>query len=782
MRRGKLMSSLVAVVLLAGLWPLQPSEAQDCNNNGILDECDLSCGDAGGPCDLAGCGQSLDCNANGVPDECDLHTGTSPDCDHSGVPDECESQEDCNNNGVLDRCETGLELTFSSGIRSPFGYGRPQTLSLVGPPRAEGQVVIQIEASADLDSSSPPCQAEYVYVYLNDMYYLGSLFFSDGHLCPSTPDVGQVSISSSIFNSAIAGGRLDITLYATSSVDPYECGGSSYAAISVSYNTVGDCNGNGVLDECDIRDAVSPDLNENLIPDECEPDCNGNLSPDDYDISHGISQDCNSSLIPDECETDTDLDGTIDDCDNCPAIPNSDQLDSDGDHVGDICDNCPQEPNTDQCDLDGNGLGDACQGGVPIETALLFDGDTARAEVPDSNAYQVGDNDFTVELWLKAPGTGFLIDKRVDLGYGERGFFLEIIEDGTITFAAEVPEQAYAETEARSPVGVSYADDAWHHVAGVRQGGWIYLYVDGQLRAEAELPFSPMYLTAPGSLVLGCRHTYVKALSGVIDEVRLWSTARSQQEVSQYMHTSLEGDESNLIGYWRLYGYCSEQRVVDYSPIHNHGYLGADPNQADPFDPIWVLSDAPILPPADTDGDGVYDHLDNCPSQPNADQLNQDTDEPGDACDNCPTVTNPDQADLDADGFGDLCDPDMDNDGVLNDDDNCPASSNSDQVDDDSDGVGDACDQCADTPSGMVIDEMGCPLPVPGDLDGDYDVDQSDFGRLQACLTVPGAIQLEPACAGARLDADSDVDGDDVQRFIGCMTGPDTPGDAHCME
>jgi hypothetical protein len=32
-----------------------------------------------------------------------------------------------------------------------------------------------------------------------------------------------------------------------------------------------DCNGNGVLDECDIAAAVSPDLNTNAVPDECEP-------------------------------------------------------------------------------------------------------------------------------------------------------------------------------------------------------------------------------------------------------------------------------------------------------------------------------------------------------------------------------------------------------------------------------------------------------------------------------------------------------------------------------
>ena len=49
-----------------------PARAADCNSNGLLDECDISCGPPGGDCDTNGCGQSPDCNSNGIPDECDV--------------------------------------------------------------------------------------------------------------------------------------------------------------------------------------------------------------------------------------------------------------------------------------------------------------------------------------------------------------------------------------------------------------------------------------------------------------------------------------------------------------------------------------------------------------------------------------------------------------------------------------------------------------------------------------------------------------------------------------
>lgn len=68
----------------------------------------------------------------------------------------------------------------------------------------------------------------------------------------------------------------------------------------------------------------------------------------------------------------------------------------------------------------------------------------------------------------------------------------------------------------------------------------------------------------------------------------------------------------------------------------------------------------------------------------------------------------------------------------------------------------------------------------PGDLDQDGDVDQTDFGLFQACMSGPGFAQDNAACANAKLDGDNDVDGDDLKLFRKCMSGANVPADLEC--
>ena len=73
------------------------------------------------------------------------------------------------------------------------------------------------------------------------------------------------------------------------------------------------------------------------------------------------------------------------------------------------------------------------------------------------------------------------------------------------------------------------------------------------------------------------------------------------------------------------------------------------------------------------------------------------------------------------------------------------------------------------------------PPTYRGDFDGDGDIDQSDFGYLQACLSGDG-LSYRAGCGQADLDADNSVGPGDLRIFTTCMSGTDVTPLPACQE
>lgn len=105
--------------------------------------------------------------------------------------------------------------------------------------------------------------------------------------------------------------------------------------------------------------------------------------------------------------------------------------------------------------------------------------------------------------------------------------------------------------------------------------------------------------------------------------------------------------------------------------------------------PAFGLDETEPRPP-DTDGDGLSDLEDNCPTIPNGSQADGDGDGFGDACDFCPLVVDTVNHDEDGDRRGDSCDV-------------CPGIADFGD-DEDSNGVGDKCTVSPSNTSRLVFE------------------------------------------------------------------------------
>ncbi len=215
-------------------------EETDCNDDGIDDESQL---------------EGLDCNGNGRLDACDAAAGLL---------------EDCNGNGLGDECEKQLDVELSSGRRGPFGQPGAITWTIEKAVPALTPVYLSGQVRGDFSSVS-----EYVRVKIGTTL-IGTLTWAGSADC-SIQTFGDwedwLYIDPAIFNNAItSAGTVTITFTPSVAVDPNLCVAGSWIEASVDYlgTAPSDCNGNGILDTCEVADGITPDVNGNGRPDDCE--------------------------------------------------------------------------------------------------------------------------------------------------------------------------------------------------------------------------------------------------------------------------------------------------------------------------------------------------------------------------------------------------------------------------------------------------------------------------------------------------------------------------------
>ena len=135
-------------------------------------------------------------------------------------------------------------------------------------------------------------------------------------------------------------------------------------------------------------------------------------------------------------------------------------------------------------------------------------------------------SDFTLEAWVKTSYTGLqpilATNDTVAKTYSNTVLY---IKDGLSGYF-DVDINNGAGTSPPNVNGKKVNDGRWHHVAGVRNGGSISLYVDGRLDFQKSVTQNPL---ASSTYRIGQSHAG-SYFNGVIDEVRISNRARQPNE------------------------------------------------------------------------------------------------------------------------------------------------------------------------------------------------------------------------------------------------------------
>ncbi len=182
--------------------------------------------------------------------------------------------------------------------------------------------------------------------------------------------------------------------------------------------------------------------------------------------------------------------------------------------------------------------------------SLYFDGQNDNVIITKNESLQAT-NAITIEAWINAETwqsslfKGSVVSNSNNIG-ADNGFDLRAGENGKAEFNLSVDGSwAFAtSTEIMEA-------DTWYHLAGVYDGTYLRLYINGIERAKTDV--SGEIGTFRGNFLVGaCPGWTGRFFNGKIDEVRLWNTARTTDEIRTAINTELSGTEAGLIGYWKF--------------------------------------------------------------------------------------------------------------------------------------------------------------------------------------------------------------------------------------
>ncbi|MFP4101332.1 LamG domain-containing protein, partial [Coleofasciculus sp.] len=189
--------------------------------------------------------------------------------------------------------------------------------------------------------------------------------------------------------------------------------------------------------------------------------------------------------------------------------------------------------------------------------APFFDGTTGYVEIPDSDFIDFGtDEDFTITAWIKASpeqldteaGDNDVIEKWSGAPEGYPYVIRYLNQSGKILAARYDGLFANPNNPTVNSI-VSVDDGQFHHIAFIKEGSTLSLYVDGILKdTNTDTTNRPTQNNSPLFLARRGGNAFDNFFRGSIDEVAIYNSALSPDEVAAQYTTGTGTATSRNLG------------------------------------------------------------------------------------------------------------------------------------------------------------------------------------------------------------------------------------------
>lgn len=186
---------------------------------------------------------------------------------------------------------------------------------------------------------------------------------------------------------------------------------------------------------------------------------------------------------------------------------------------------------------------------LSAQNALDFDGTDDKVDCGNDSSLQINGKLITLEAWIYPTVwktnayDGNVINKEYNTS--NYGYMLRVGAGGKLNFA--IGDGTWREIT----TGTILSLNTWQHIAGTYDGTKMRVYLNGaavdSLAVSVSIPKTPTT-----NLMLGAHTTYTRFYQGLIDEVRIWSVCRTENELNNSKGIEFCSNQNGLRAYYKF--------------------------------------------------------------------------------------------------------------------------------------------------------------------------------------------------------------------------------------